>query len=639
MRKMVTGVATKLLHIKMFLRFLLRLCLFTFIVQLVVIFIYNAWFNHLWEQTMQMFSNGMSISLSLASTWKFEEAAKMFFDTCGAFLQLQKFAIIRSCWTWLLVPMIVAYMYLSDEDEIKGREYIQGRKYITPDVLNALAHKINKFTIESLKFKKCLPLGDVYLPVPEEIKQTFVVGKPGCGKTNLFNQVILKIRARLQKLIIHDFKGDYVEKFYNPDKDILFNPLDMRSVGWCLFNDCQSVMDIEGFASALIPPPVSGDPFWNNSARDILVGILRYCYESNQRTNQDIWDVATLPNAMLYEVLSRTRGGELGAKHLEDPTGKTALGIMSNLMQYVKSFEYLAGVEGDFSINEWIKNKDESATIFITNYAKLQYTLAPMISLFIQTVGNSLLSESDDLDNRVFFILDEFGQLPNMSTIQSLMTASRSKGGSVFIGVQDIGQLDRIYKKDTRTTILNSASNRIMFNCKDHDTAKFFSLDIGETEYYEDMESQSLGTSAGDRVNTSRQRRKEALVTPEDIQSLPDLNAFVSIGHYDVTLSKWKYKKLDKIGRAFIQRANLDLSNVVDVNPNFDPNQSIEEVTHQPVVNNGMVSNLPSDYNPKNRDAIIPATLPTLAAPSILSDPFIPDFDSSEESEEDGGFF
>ncbi len=573
MSKMITNFATKLLQIKMFSKFFIRLCFVIFAVQLLVIFIYNAWFNYLWESTKHMFSEGIGIAGHLFSSGEFKAGAKVLKNTFGGFYELQKFVFTKSLWSWLLLPMIMIYIYLFDEEDV-SRDYIQGRRYITPEALNKLSHKIRiPFLLQ-----KCIPFGEVYLPRPDEIKQTFVVGKPGSGKTNAFNQMIEKIRKREQKLIVHDFKGDYVEKFYTKN-DLIFNPLDVRSIGWCLFNDCKSIMDIDGFVAALIPDSVGSEPFWNNAARDVMVGILRYCYSNNLKTNRDIWETAILPNSNLLDLLKATNGGERGAKHLQDPTGRTAMSVTSNLMQYIKVFEYMASMQGDFSITDWVIN-NKSSTIFITNYAKLQHTLSPMISLFVQTVGNILLSQSDNLKNRIYIFLDEFGQLPNMMTIQNLMTASRSKGGAVFIGVQDIGQIDKIYKKDVRTSILNSASNRIVFNCKDHDTAKFFSQDIGETEYYENTESQSLGMSNGDRINTSRQRRKEALVTPEDIQSLPDLTAFVSIGHYDITLSKFKYKKLKKRAEAFIQRPELDLSHAEDLIPtaknmSIIPNENI----------------------------------------------------------------
>ena len=192
-------------------------------------------------------------------------------------------------------------------------------------------------------------------------------------------------------------------------------------------------MDIEGFAGSLIPDASPGaDPFWNNAARDVMVGILRYCFFNNKRTNKDIWQTCIIPNDKLYELLRDTQGGERGAKHIEDTSSKTAASIMSNLMQYVKVFEYMVGMQGGFSITQWVENPAHSGIIYLTNYAKLQHTLNPVISLFIQTVGRVLLSQSDDLDNRLFFFLDEFGQLQNLSTIPNLMTASRSKGGAVF---------------------------------------------------------------------------------------------------------------------------------------------------------------------------------------------------------------
>jgi type IV secretory pathway TraG/TraD family ATPase VirD4 len=42
---------------------------------------------------------------------------------------------------------------------------------------------------------------------------------------------------------------------------------------------------------------------------------------------------------------------------------------------------------------------------------------------------------TDDLNRRMYFFLDELGKLPNMSVIEDMMTAARSKGGSLFIGI------------------------------------------------------------------------------------------------------------------------------------------------------------------------------------------------------------
>jgi len=582
MSKMLSSFANKFLKIKMFIKLIFRLSFIVFALQILGIFLYDIYFNLAWGSEYSLQQENWHI---IWNNGKLNETEDLILNSMMQLWEFHKEVFFWSCWIWAIIPLMIVYFWRYDRDETKSNEYIRGVQEISPKELTHVANKQGTLDIFwKARLLKSIPFGQVMLPIRDEIKQNFIVGKPGSGKTNAFNQMIDKIRQRKQKMILHDFKGDYVEKFYNPETDIIFNPLDIRSINWCLFDDCTSVMDIEGFAGSLIPDAApGGDPFWNNAARDVMIGILRYCYANNKTTNQDIWQTCIIPNGELYKLLKATVGGERGAKHIEDSGGKTAASVMSNLMQYAKVFEYMIGMKGNFSITDWVENKDQAGIIYITNYAKLQHTLNPVISLFIQTVGRVLLSQSDDLNNRIFFFLDEFGQLQNLSTIPSLMTASRSKGGSVFIGIQDIGQIDKIYGKDIRTSILNSAANRIIFNCKDHNTAKFFSVDIGETEYYEALESQSLGMSSQDRINTSLQRRKELLIAPEDIQALPDLNALVSIGHYNVAKSKFKYKKYKKIAQAFIQRPELDLANVVDVMPSIISvtSQIADELEHE----------------------------------------------------------
>lgn len=558
--------AEKMLQLKMSFKFYFRLCIFIFLMQLLVVVVYTKYFNDDFDEVYEKFKYGMSFVIPLIKHLELNQAATTVFVNIGALCDQWLYAFWKSFVLWLILPMVWIYEMLPEEN--KGREYIGGKKFIDPSDLNRENFK-SGFTNFLWRFdqSKALPVGMVRLPPKEEPKQTFAVGKPGSGKTNLMNYILQKIIQRKQKGIVHDYKGDYVEKFYDETRDKIFNPLDARTVNWCLFNDCFTVIDIEAFAWALIPNAMTGEPFWNNAARDIFTGVLYYCYYNNKRTNKAIWDTLNLPNSVLYALLRPTSGAEQGAKHLEDPEGRTALNIMSNLMTFVKSFQFMQHMDGDFSITSWLTDSKNNSLIFITNYANLENTLKPIISLFIQTVGKVLLSQRDDINRRVYFFLDEFGQLPNMMAIQNLMTASRSKGGSVFIGIQDIGQIDKIYKKESRTTILNSASNRIIFNCKDVDTAEFFSKDLGDTEYYETDVSNSLGGDKGDRVNINKRKVKERLISKEEIQSLPDLSAFVSIGHHDIAFSKWKYLKLKNKAPAFVQRRELDLSSVTDVLP------------------------------------------------------------------------
>lgn len=155
-----------------------------------------------------------------------------------------------------------------------------------------------------------IPFGEIKLPVSAEVKHYFMCGRPGAGKTVLTSKMFDRLRCRQERGILYDFKGDYVSRFYNPESDILFNPLDRRCLGWSIFNDIKTVMDIDSVAHSLIPPAYSADPFWNDGARDVFSGILHYLYQKDKVHNKDIWNAVTSPGKSIAGWLKNTKGGE-----------------------------------------------------------------------------------------------------------------------------------------------------------------------------------------------------------------------------------------------------------------------------------------------------------------------------------------
>ncbi|MDL1979402.1 MAG: DUF853 family protein, partial [Deltaproteobacteria bacterium] len=103
------------------------------------------------------------------------------------------------------------------------KQYIRGAKLISArEYAGQTARK---------KDKTDLPFGQVRMPVSAENRHTLIVGSPGTGKTQCLSGIIERLKQRDERAIIYDFKGDLVSKFYEPDRDYIFNPLDQRSVG------------------------------------------------------------------------------------------------------------------------------------------------------------------------------------------------------------------------------------------------------------------------------------------------------------------------------------------------------------------------------------------------------------------------
>ncbi len=483
-------------------------------------------------------------------------------------------------------PLLLAYFKKRAKEQ--GRDkYVRGALLITPE---ELTRKMKSRKMGPDGDKPDLPVGPVNLPKDAEVKHLLFIGAPGTGKTNQASQMIETLIKREEKMIVYDFKGDYLAKFYDPKRDIIFNPLDKRCLGWNLFNELTAYMDIDATAYSLISQSYMQDPFWNDAARDVFSGILHHLYQNDALSNGSIWTAVTAPITNIAGWLKNTKGGERGYVYIQDASSKQAMSVAAVMMQYVKSFEYMAKVDGKFSITNWL-NDPSPGTIFITNSADVKDTLRPILSLFVDLLGRKLLSMKDDRERRIFFILDEFGTLQRLSTIKDLLTLSRSKGGAVFIGIQDKGQIDKIYSPEFSQSILNACGNSLIFRVSDPTTAKYLSDRIGRTEVLETDQTLSMGVADNrDGVSLMQRTREKDLVMPSEIMNLEDLEAYLKIANYSITKIRFQYKHYAERQEPFDVRNDLLLKNIVDEQESFaqkteqaaQSNEAVERKKREP---------------------------------------------------------
>jgi type IV secretory pathway TraG/TraD family ATPase VirD4 len=437
------------------------------------------------------------------------------------------------------------------------RKYIRGARLIT-------ASRFNK-QIEQSGITTSIPLGSIRMPRDLENRTTLVIGKPGTGKSQCFKKILETIIERGGQGIVYDHKGEYLTEYYDPDRDLIFNPLDSRSLGWNVFNDLSTYMDVDAQAASLIPQSIAAnDPFWNDAARGVYSGCLHFLYQNEMRHNDQLWRLLTAEPRELADCLSRTRGGEAGYRYITQnvENSRQAESVLAVMMQYTRCFEYMAGTDGSFSIDRWLTNG--SGLIFITNYEDIEETLRPILSLFVDLVGRKLLSLADDLDRRVYLLLDEFGSLQRMGSIVKMVTKGRSKGASIFIGIQDDGQLEKTYGRQLLRTLDNAPGNRITFALSGETAEREAKYNIGETEYMDTERSRSMGPSdMRDGVNIRENKKRELLFLPSDISNLPDLTGIVKLRSYNFVMSQWNYEKPQQHHEAFILRPDLILENII----------------------------------------------------------------------------
>lgn len=410
-----------------------------------------------------------------------------------------------------------------------------------------------------MKLDKLIHIGKIPVPPWAETRHFLIVGRPGTGKTTLLNQVLEVLRKRGEKVIIHDFKGDYLSCFYNPSVDIIFNPLDKRSVNWCLFSEINMMPDVDSIANSLIPESYHDDRFWVNAARDVFSSILYYLKQVRQESNKAIWEHVTrteqeMLNLMQLVVTSGIEHAKKALGYLQgyEKGSRVASDVLSTMRQYTNCFQYMTHLENKFSIKKWLES-DGGGFVFITNYANLRDTLKPVLSLFIDTALKHLLSLSESQDRRVFFVLDEFASLQRLPSIVRTLEQGRSKGASVWIATQDISQLIKLYGFETANTIVNTTNTIVSFALNDPYSCEYLSKTFGEIEILETNESLSMGPAdIRDGLSVTRRRRIERLLLPSQFTSLRDLECYLKMLSYPITKTKITFKKFEPVCEAFI---------------------------------------------------------------------------------------
>ncbi len=456
-----------------------------------------------------------------------------------------------SCISFLLWPIIAGY-FKRQAAQLTATKYLQGSRFTT-------AKEVNKSV--ALAGGGSIPIGmDVKLAKNIETQHLIGFGRTGSGKTTLVLQIIEAQRKRNAKAVILDsIKGDYVSRFYDPSRDLIFNPLDERHVGWSIMRELRTYMDVDAIAQSLIPQSHNEDAFWHNAARAVFSGCLHNLNLAGEKRNKAIWDFLQQDGAQVTESLKKTK--QPGWKYIEDASSKQAGSVFATLQQFIHPFEYMQQSDGEFTIDTWL-NDPKGGFIFVTSYADIQDTLRSVLSLFIDLVGRRLLSMPDDQDRRVFFDIDELGSLQRLPSLIPLLTLSRSKGGACVLFNQEVSSLDRIYTKDHRATIVNNCGSKIIMNVKDPLTAEFCSQAIGQTEVEEIEVTNTVGPSeVREAISFSRRRQIKPLVMPSAIMNeLRPYYFYLMLANEQVLKTQTKIMDhLPKIAPEFSMRPELRL--------------------------------------------------------------------------------
>ena len=400
------------------------------------------------------------------------------------------------------------------------------------------------------------------VPFPEraETKHTIVSGTTGSGKTVLISDLVAQIRDRGERCVVYDKMGSYTRAFFDPDRDVLLNPLDARSPRWSPFYEAGSPRDFDTMAAALIPQQKDTvDPFWVTAARQLFAngaGVLR--------------ERGVTENRILVEHLLKTDLTQLAqamegtvAQSIVDPDNpKTALSVRAMLTANIGALEYLPDTGKPFSIREWIADEGHARNgggcLFLTSRGDQHASLRGLISTWLEIAVNAMLSLEQDDTRRIWVVLDELPTLHQVPSLQPGLAESRQFGGCFVLGIQVISALRDLYGRNGAETISGLCGTRVVLAAPDRDTAQWSAESLGRAEVEEIAEGFSYGANTiRDGVSLTPKRELRPLALASEIMRLESLDGWLRFpGPLPVTRIRLGYVERPKAAERFVPRPN-----------------------------------------------------------------------------------
>jgi type IV conjugative transfer system coupling protein TraD len=488
---------------------------------------------------------------------------------------------INSFLIGILLIIILVILFTIKGKKLTTEKFIRGGEIVSSNQLKKIIKRFNflknlrSFKLNFLSSKK-YSIASIPFPNDGEFLHTIILGSTGTGKTNAILDLLDQIRKNGDRAIIYDKMGSYTANYYQPQKDVILNPLDQRSKAWSFYNEIRRESDYDYIASALIPEKKdSSGPFWTDSARRVF-SVFAQKLKNQLKENPSNKNFLQLLLKSNFKILADFLSSTSATSLINVESEKTSLSILAILSAYLSSLKYLKDDNSheNFSIRNWIELENNDSFLFISSRSDQHDSLQPLISTWIDIAVKALLSLDQNNyakadKRRVWIILDEIGSLQQMPSLLDGLAQSRQFGGAFILSLHSISQLKSIYGKDKTDTITSLCRNKLFFAGADDETAEYCSQNLGHQEIEEVKEGISYGANEiRDGVSLNNYKSHKRIIISSQIMYMKSLQAYLKFaGNFPISKIDFKIKNRAKIAERFIDNISPEDS---QFNNNFD---------------------------------------------------------------------
>ncbi|MCD8082308.1 MAG: type IV secretory system conjugative DNA transfer family protein [Clostridiales bacterium] len=298
--------------------------------------------------------------------------------------------------------------------------------------------------------------------------------------------------------------------------------------------------DLNDLISVICPVESKDDPVWEKGARSLIMAVCLAMLEDSEypelEMTRDKFCFYNVNKAIGnsdndYEALREFFRGRspvskaVGlSKQVLSAAESTMASYMSIAFDKLSMFndEGLCSLTSDTDIDP-VQFANEPTALFlkIPDEKDTRHALAAVFILCIYKALIKVASFREDLSlpRNVYFILDEFGNMPQIDKFDKMITVGRSRKIWFNMVVQSYAQLDNVYGDKVSNIIKSNCGMKMFIGSNDIETCEEFSKLCGNMTVSTSSISSSMGDKSGN-INVSTQLQTRPLIYPSELQKL-----------------------------------------------------------------------------------------------------------------------
>lgn len=269
--------------------------------------------------------------------------------------------------------------------------------------------------------------------------------------------------------------------------------------------------DIDVIATLFMPTLNMRDPYWENSACELLKGFLWAMLEDSREDAKERVETLITEDTYSFSTIIRILGtmedgrgssygdggyfndrpkdsrsyGYVKNTILEngDTTRRCIMSVFnSNIAIFRNCAVRLITSCNTFEFSDLVDGRPVALFIDYRDEIKMYYK---MIGLFVQNMYAYLIDHADGLSMGKFeapwyFILDEFGNFPELEDFQTKISACAGRNIFFILIMQSYAQLNSVYGNSVAMVIRDNLNMHVMLGSNNPDTLQEFSRECGE---------------------------------------------------------------------------------------------------------------------------------------------------------------